>query len=172
MPELVPVIESEDIRRTTEEIAGRLSVDYQGKDLVMVGVLKGAFLFLGDVARQMSIPFRIDFIHASSYGAGTETSGDVALATHSMCELSGKHVLIVEDIIDTGLTVQRILSHFETLGPASLKVCTMLDKPARRRVPLEADYVGHQVPDVFLVGYGMDYDEAYRQLPGIYQLQF
>lgn len=172
MPELIPVLDSEDIHRMTAAMAERLSSDYEGKEVLLVGVLKGAFLFLADLVRLISIPVKIDFVRASSYGSGTETKGCVQLETHRDIDVAGKHVLIVEDIVDTGLTLQCMVSHFQSLGAASVKVCTLLDKKARRRVPLEADYVCHAVDDGFLVGYGLDYDESYRELPGIYHLKF
>jgi len=172
MPELVPVLDREDILRMTTAMAERLSSDYQGKDVVMVGVLKGAFLFLADLVRALTIPVRIEFIRAASYGSGTETSGCVTLEKEHPMDLAGKDVVIVEDIVDTGLTLQSIVAHFQSLGAASVKVCTLLDKRARRRVSIEADYACHDADDAFLVGYGLDYDESYRELPGIYQLQF
>ncbi|MFH1983945.1 MAG: hypoxanthine phosphoribosyltransferase [Pseudomonadota bacterium] len=172
MPELIPVLDSEDIHRMTATMAERLSLDYQGKDVVMVGVLKGAFLFLADLVRLMSIPVKIDFVRASSYGSGTETTGCVQLEKNRVIDVAGKDVLIVEDIVDTGLTLHCMVSHFQSLGAASVKVCTLLDKQERRRVPIEADYVCHAVDDEFLVGYGLDFDESYRELPGIYHLKF
>ena len=153
-------------------MAARLSSDYRGKDVVMVGVLKGAFLFLADLVRQLTIPVTIEFVRASSYGSGTETTGCVNLEKDRQIDVAGKDVLIVEDIVDTGLTLQCIAAHFKGLGAASVKICTLLDKRARRRVPVEADYVCHPVDDLFLVGYGLDHDESYRELPGIYHLKF
>ena len=172
MPELVPVLDSEDIRRMTAAMAVRISSDYNGKDVVMVGVLKGAFVFMADLVRQLTIPVTVEFIRASSYGSGTETSGCVRLENDQPLSLAGMSVIVVEDIVDTGLTLQCIVEHFQSLGAASVKVCTLLDKRARRRVPIEADYACHAAEDAFLVGYGLDYDESYRELPGIYQLQF
>ncbi len=172
MPELVPVLDREDIRRMTAAMAARLSSDYTGKDVVMVGVLKGAFVFMADLVRQLTIPVTVEFIRASSYGSGTETSGCVRLEHDAPLALKGKSVIVVEDIVDTGLTLKCIIEHFQFLGADSVKVCTLLDKRARRRVSIEADYACHVADDAFLVGYGLDYDESYRELPGIYQLQF
>ena len=172
MPELIPVLTREEIHRLTATMAERLSLDYQGKDVVIIGVLKGSFLFLADLVRLLTIPVRVDFVRASSYGSGTQTTGCVQLEKNHEIDVAGKDVLIVEDIVDTGLTLQCITAHFQSLGAASVKVCTLLDKRARRRVPIEADYACQSVDDLFLVGYGLDYNESYRELPGIYQLQF
>ncbi len=153
------------------EIGAKITKDYLGKDLLVIGVLKGANIFLGDLVRKIDLPVQIDFIAASSYGSSTESSGVVRILKDLDYSIEGKHVMIVEDIIDTGLTLHYLLDNFNSRNPASLSVCTLLDKPERRKVQIDVAYKGFDIPDEFIVGYGIDYDEKYRNLPYIATLK-
>lgn len=153
-------------------IARKISEDYKDKQLVLIGVLKGAFIFLGDLARQLTIPVEIDFIQFSSYGKKDTSSGDILLQKDITTEIRGKDVLVVEDIIDTGRTMARLITHLETMGPTSVRVCVFIEKYERREVDVKADYACHSVEGGFLVGYGLDYAEKYRNLPELYHLNF
>lgn len=161
----------EIIDRRVKELAEQISKDYDGRELLLVGILKGAFIFMADLIRGISIPCRVDFIRAASYGGGSESSGEVRIATDMETPIAGREVLIVEDIIDTGLTLSHLLNVLRQRQPASLRVCAFLDKPERRRVPLTAEYVGFTIPDVFVVGYGLDCNENYRFLPDVCMLK-
>ncbi len=161
------LISAEDLERRVAALGAQISADYAGKSLVLVGVLKGAWIFLADLVRQLSIPVQCDFLKVSSYGSGRETTGQVDIHFDVSIDLAGKHVLLVEDIVDTGLCLQRLLEHLQTKQPASLRVCSLLDKPARRLMPVPVDYLGFTLPNHFVVGYGVDWDERYRELPYI-----
>lgn len=162
------LISAERISTRVAELAQEISGDLEGIDmLTVVCVLKGAFIFTADLVRQLSVPCRVEFIRASSYGEGRTSSGQVKLEHHETIELEGKHVLLVEDILDTGRTLSRIVAELEQQRPASMRVCALLDKPSRRIVPFEAHYTGFTIPDHFVVGYGLDADERYRELPFI-----
>ncbi len=150
----------------TENIAEKINADYLGKELVVVGILKGSVVFLADLFRKIKLKnVSLDFTEASSYGSRAYSSGNVTIKKDLSCDISGKHVLIVEDILDTGHTLSYIKEYLEAKCPASLKICTLLDKPDRRERPISADYVGAVIPNLFVVGYGLDYDEKYRNLP-------
>jgi hypoxanthine phosphoribosyltransferase len=153
-------------------VARKISDDYKNREVILVCVLKGAFLFLADLARQISIPVKIDFIAVSSYGSGTTTSGKISLTKELSINIKGKNVIIVEDIVDTGLTLSHLVDYLHGFGPESVKVCTMIDKHERRETDISVDYFCHSTSDGFLVGYGLDYDERYRDLPEIYHLKF
>lgn len=168
--ELSPVLSEEEIRKRVAALAQQISADYSGKSLVLIGVLKGAFVFMADLIRQMSIPVEIDFIRASSYGHCSSSSGEVRLTEDIGTELKGRHVLIVEDILDTGLTIERLISCIASHEPLSVRVCACVDKKERRQKDFEADYVCFSLEEGFLVGYGLDYAEKYRYLPAIYAL--
>jgi hypoxanthine phosphoribosyltransferase len=170
MPELIPVLTEKEIDRLISSMAQRISEDYKDKQLVIIGVLKGAFIFLGDLARNLTVPVEIDFIQFSSYGNKDSSSGDVQLRSDISLELRGKDVLVVEDIIDSGLTMTKLFKHLESFNPESIRVCTFIDKHERREVDFKADYVCHSVEGGFLVGYGLDYAEKYRNLPALYHL--
>lgn len=161
------LISEEEVRARIKEMAKVLSEKYEGKDLVLVGILSGSVFFLTQLAQDMSIPVEIDFISASSYGSGTESSGKVIIKKDLDRDVEGRNVVVVEDIVDTGQTLRSILEMIEKKNPASLEVCVLLDKPVRRKVRLEADYIGFQIPDRFVVGWGLDYDQKYRDLPFI-----
>ena len=167
MPKISVLVPREEIQAKTEELARRISEDYAGKDLLLVGVLKGGFMFLADLCRAITIDVSIDFISVSSYGNTTVSSGVVRIIKDIDYDITGKHVLIVEDIVDTGLTLTYLKDLFAAKHCASVKVCTILDKPSRRKVPLEVDYQGIVIPDKFVIGYGLDYAEKYRNLPDV-----
>ena len=159
------LVSEEEIKTIVADLAARISEDYEGKNLFIIPVLKGSFVFAADLVRALSIPSKIDFLSVSSYGAGTKTSGNVRIMKDISCTLEDKDVLIVEDILDSGVTLSFLCEMFKTRKPKSLKVCTLFDKPERRRVEITHDYVGRSVPDEFIVGYGLDYDERDRNLP-------
>lgn len=159
------------LKERVKAIADQISADYKDKELLLVGVLKGANVFMCDLMREISFPIQIDFIAASSYGHSTESSGVVKILKDLDFSIEGKHVLIVEDIIDTGLTLKYLTENFHSRGPKSLEICTLLDKPERRIAKLDVKYVGFEIPDEFIVGYGIDYAEKYRNLPYIATLK-
>jgi hypoxanthine phosphoribosyltransferase len=149
-------------------LADQISKDYRQSDLLVVCILKGAFMFLSDLVRHLRIPVQIDFARLASYGAGTKSSGLIEIIKDIETSIEGKDVLIVEDIIDSGRTVRFLKERLALSKPRSVRVCALLDKKARREVEVEADYIGKEVDDVFIVGYGIDFNEAYRNLPEIY----
>ncbi len=171
MPELIPVIKKDEIDSKLAEVARRISNDYKDSELVLVGILKGAFVFMSDLMRRLTIPVQVDFISASSYGSGTSTTGNIKLTKELSLDIHSKDVLIVEDIIDTGLTLAYLIEYLKSFGPKSIRICAMLDKRERRRADIKIDYSCHVVEDGFLVGYGLDYAENYRNLPEIYHLK-
>ena len=155
------------IQARVAELGAQISADYSGKDLTVIGILKGSVLFMADLIRAISMPLAIDFMAVTSYGASTTSSGNVRILKDLDSSITGRHLLIVEDIIDSGLTMQYLLNNLASRGAASLWVCTLLDKPERRLTDVRADYTGFAVPNEFVVGYGLDYDEKYRNLPYI-----
>jgi hypoxanthine phosphoribosyltransferase len=161
------LVEADAIARRVAELAARIATDYDGKDPVFVSILKGALPFLADLMRQVPIRLSLDFLEVSSYGSSTESSGVVRILKDLAQPIEDRHVLVVEDILDTGFTLRYVLEHLQQQKPASLRLCTLLDKPARRIVPIEIDYRGFEIPDRFVVGYGLDYGERYRNLPFI-----
>ena len=161
------LISEGEIRRKVEELGRAIAEDYKGKDLVVVGVLKGSAVFLSDLIRSIDLPLAIDFISVASYGSGTCSAGDVKLLKDLDRPVEGKDVLIVEDILDSGLTIRYIMSLMVVKKTASIRLCALLDKPGRRQAPVTPDYACFTVPDEFLVGYGLDYAEKYRNLPYI-----
>ncbi len=158
------LVSAEDLQRRVEELSAEISRDYEGRDLVMIGVLKGAVLFLGDLMRNLTVPCEIDFMAVSSYGSSTDSSGVVRILKDLDASIEGRDVLIVEDIIDSGLTLQYLLRNLRARSPRSLEVCALLTKPERRRVELPIRYVGFEIPDRYVVGYGLDYAQKYRNL--------
>lgn len=147
-----------------QRLAAAINRDYQGKTPLLIGVLKGSFIFMADLVRCLTIPVEIEFIRLSSYGKGMESSGRIKVARALMCPVQGRDVLVVEDIVDTGLTVSYLLNYLRKRQPASLRLCALVDKPSRHRVPVSIDYLGFSAPDRFLVGYGLDWGEKYRYL--------
>ncbi len=164
------LIPEEKIKERVRELAKQISKDYAGKRPLLVGILKGAFIFLADLIRELSVEAEVDFLAVSSYGKATETSGEVKILKDLSESIEGKDVIIVEDIVDTGLTLRYLYDLLQTRKPASLKICVFLDKKERRQVEVPVDYVGFEVPDLFLVGYGLDFAEKYRQLKYIREL--
>ena len=170
MPEQMPevLISEEEIHAKVEELARRISADYRDvDDLILIGILKGSFIFLADLARHLTIPRSIDFMALSTYGNATDTDGAVRMIMDLRRNISGKHVLIVEDIVDTGYTLAYLVRTLATRQPASLKTCVLVHKPERREVYAQIDYLGFEIPDVWVVGCGLDWAEKYRALPYI-----
>lgn len=162
------LITKEQIDSKLEELGKKITRDYKGKDnILLVGVLKGAVVFMADLIRYIDLPLQVDFMAVSSYGASTESSGVVRILKDLEENLEGKNLLIVEDIIDSGLTLSYLYNILKSRNPASIKICALLDKPERRKVDIKVDYLGFEIPDYFVVGYGLDYDEKYRNLPYI-----
>lgn len=159
------LISQEDISNKIKELALLISNDYVDKELLVIGILKGSFVFMADLIRNLSIPCRCDFVKLSSYGKRTVSSGKVKIDLDISSKVKGENVLIVEDIVDTGLTLSKLKEILASCQPASLKICTLLDKPSRRKVAIEIDYRGFEIPNKFVVGYGIDCDEQFRYLP-------
>lgn len=159
------LLSAEQIQARVKEMAEQIATDYRGREPVLVGVLDGAVVFLADLMRALPIAVRVDFVKWSSYGDATVSSGEVQVLKDLGSSIEGKHVLVVEDIVDTGLTLRYLLENFENRSVASLAVAALLDKPSRRKVDVKLDYVGFQVPDEFVVGYGLDLAQRYRNLP-------
>ena len=161
------LISQEQIQERVSQLAKRINEDYKGKSIVMVGILRGAVLFFGDLAKEIKVPVSMDFMAVSSYGSGTRSSGVVRILQDLDQNIEGKDILIVEDIVDSGLTLYYLVENLKSRKPNSIKLCCLLDKPVQRVKPIKPDYVGFEVPDEFVVGYGLDYDEMYRNLPYI-----
>jgi len=159
------LLTEEQIQQRVEELGAQLTVDYAGREPVLISVLKGSIVFLADLVRGMELPLSIDIMEVSSYGAATESSGQVRILKDLSNPIEGRDVIVVEDIIDTGLTLNYLLRYLREKGPASLRICCLLDKPARRLTEIDIEYVGFTIPDRFVVGYGLDYGERYRNLP-------
>ena len=164
---LVPMLTTEDIATRVADLGAQITRDYAGRNLVLVGVLKGSFVFLSDVMRKVDLPLRVDFLGVRSYGEGTESSGVVQITQDLSRPIEHEDVLIVEDIVDTGLTIAHLMDLLRTRAPASIKVCSLLHKPARAKVKIAIDYLGFTIEDRFVVGYGLDFAERYRNLPYI-----
>ncbi len=158
----------EEIASFVQGLADQISKDYTGKELVVVCILKGAFMFLSDLIRRLRIPVQVDFVRLASYGSGMKACGKIEITKDIEIPLEKKDVLIIEDIIDSGRTLQFLKDRLALLNPRSIKICALLDKKARREVEMEADYLGTDVDDIFIVGYGIDFNEHYRHLPEIY----
>src|SRR3989339_1369559 len=161
------VVKKEEIQKKVKELAYRISKDYENRELVLIGVLKGGFIFLADLMREMSIQVDMDFISVSSYGNSTQSSGVVRLIKDIDIDITNKYVLIVEDLVDTGLTLKYLKDLFNTREPIDVSICTILDKPSRREINIEIEYKGILIPDKFVVGYGLDYEGKYRNLPDV-----
>jgi hypoxanthine phosphoribosyltransferase len=165
------VISRRRISFIVKKLAEQIRRDYLGQDLLMVGILKGSFVFLADLVRAVDIPLQVEFVKLSSYGSSTTSSGTVKVLLDLTCRIEGRHILVVEDIVDSGLTSRFLCDYLWQKGPASVKLCALTSKPSRRQVDIEIDYVGVEVADLFLVGYGLDYAEKYRYLPDICELK-
>ena len=166
-PQILTLHTADEIKTVLSELAATIKQDYQDKQPVLISVLKGSFVFLADLVRQLNMPLQVEFVKLSSYHGKKESSGKVIIVQGLKTPIKGRHVLIVEDIVDTGLTISALITYLQKKKPASIKVCSLTDKPSRRQVPVTIDYLGFTVPDRFLVGYGLDWDERYRYLPDI-----
>lgn len=167
--EYTVLISEEEISRRVKELGKQISTEYLGKEILLICTLKGAVIFSSDLARKISVPCELGFVKAKSY-AGDHTTGSVDISFEDIPDIKGRHIIIVEDIIDTGLTLKRLSEYFLAKGPASMKICAFLDKPSRRKVGIKADYVGFKIEDHFVVGYGLDHNERFRNLPFIARL--
>ncbi len=162
---------SEQIAAAVKRLAAEIKRDYRGKQPVLIGILKGSFVFLADLIRLLDFPLEVEFIRVSSYGGGRESSGKIKVVSDIQSEVVGRDVLLIEDIIDTGLTVAFLLDYLRQKEPSSLKLCALTDKPSRTQVKINIDYLGFTVPDKFIVGYGIDWNERFRYLPDICALE-
>lgn len=161
------LLTEEQIQARVSELAAEIARDYAGRQPLLIGVLKGAFVFLSDLMRQLKFPLEVDFVCCASYGQSANSSGEIQLLKAPGGRLTGRHVLVVEDIVDTGLTLAKLVAMLGQQQPASLRVCCLLSKPARRETEIEIHYTGFEIPDEFVVGYGLDYAERYRWLPHV-----
>ena len=160
-----PIVTQEEMRARIKELGKQIAADYAGKDLVLVGVLKGAYAFYADLARAIRIPMRVDFLVVTSYAGRPKTSGKVKIVTDLTEDIKGKDVLLVEDIVDSGLTVQYLIKKLSKEKPKSIRICTLLSKPERRTIEVPLDYIGFKIPNKYVIGYGLDYQQKYRNLP-------
>jgi hypoxanthine phosphoribosyltransferase len=165
------LVSREELQAKVAELGARISADYAGKELLLVGVLKGAVFFMADLARHIAVPVALDFMAVSSYGSSTDSSGVVRILKDLDTTIEGRHVIIVEDIIDSGLTLSYLMKNLRSRRPASLEVCALLTKPSRRRVDIGCRYVGFEIPNLFVVGYGLDFAERYRTLDYVASLR-
>lgn len=170
MTKLIPRISEEEIQKQIKNVAALISNDYKGKKLVLVGILKGSFIFLSDLTRLISIEHKIDFVGTSSY-SNTETTGIIKFTKMPDLQLEGEDILIVEDIVDTGKTLSALVNYFQTLNPSSVKICTLINKNERRELTIDVNYSCFNIEKGFIVGYGLDYNEKYRNLPAIFDLE-
>jgi len=159
------LIDAETLRQRVVELGEEISADYHGRDLLLIGVLKGAVFFMADLMRHLTVPCEVDFMAISSYGDATDSSGIVRILKDLDINIEGRHVLVVEDIIDSGLTLSYLIRNLESREPATLEVCALLTKPSRREIDVPVRYVGFEIPNKFVVGYGLDFAERYRNLP-------
>lgn len=161
----------EEIKAKNEELGKKISEDYQGKEILIVSLLKGSFIFTADLVRRINVPTQIEFMTTSSYGHGEESSGNVDIVSDLGGNVEGRDVLIVDDIMDSGLTMKVIIDHLKKSNPNSIKSCVFLDKPDRRKTDISPDYVGYTIPDLFIVGYGLNYGDYYRNIPYIFSFE-
>ena len=161
------LVSEEELKKRVQEIAGEIQRDYAGKEIMLISVLRGSFIFMADLCRAIDLPCTLDFMAVSSYGKGTSSSGQVQITKDLSEDISGRHIIVVEDILDSGNTLSYLLKILQHRHPASIRLCTLLDKPERRVKPVELHYCGFTIPDAFVVGYGLDYAERYRNLPYI-----
>jgi len=171
MPEFIPVLKKDEINEMVVDVARKISLDYKDKELILIGVLKGSFVFLSDLIRNLSIPVKVDFVGVSSYGNKTSSSGKIQLTKSIEIDIENKNVLVVEDIVDSGLTLAWLIDYLMSFKPETVNVCTLLDKRERRETEIQIGYTCHVVQEGFLIGYGLDYAEDYRNLPEIYHLK-
>ena len=161
------LVSNAEIAKRADEIAAQINADYKGKPILVVGILRGASIFLADIFKRLEGDVELDFMSLSSYGSGTNSSGEVKMIKDLSEPVDGKNVLIIEDIIDTGITLSYLIKVLKARNPGSIKLCALLDKPSRRKVELKGDYIGFEIPDEYVVGYGLDYAEKYRNLPDV-----
>ncbi len=166
-PELHSLFPRAEIAAAVSRLASEITRDYHDKHPLLIGILKGSFIFLADLVRLLDFPLEVEFVRLSSYGSGRQTSGKVKVVQGLRSSITGRDVLVVEDIVDTGITIAFLLDYLKKKKPASLRLCSLTDKPSRRQVPVAIDYLGFTVPDKFVVGYGLDFDEKFRNLPDI-----
>ena len=171
MPELILYLSKDEIQKIVKDLAKRISDDYKGKNPVLIGILKGSFVFLADLMRYLTIPTEIDFIRTSSYGNTTTSSGNVKITKDIEIDIKNRDIIIVEDVADTGLTLTYLIDYIKSKNSNSVKICALLSKQKYRKLDIAVDYCGYHVSDGFLVGYGLDYAENYRYLPEIYDLK-
>ena len=157
----------QELQSKVNELGARITKDYEGKEPIFVGVLKGCFVFMADLMRAVNLPCQIDFMAVSSYGKGTTSSGEVQINKDLSYDIAGRDIIIVDDILDSGVTLNYLIGYLNHRNPKSIRIVTLFDKPSRRKAPVKADYFGYEVPDAFIVGYGLDYAEKYRNLPYI-----
>jgi hypoxanthine phosphoribosyltransferase len=170
-PQLKILISRDEIAKAVDRLAREITRDYQGKQPLLIGILKGSFVFMADLIRRLDLPLEVEFIKLSSYGSARESSGKVRVVQGLQTLIKGRDVLVVEDIVDTGTTTSFLVDYLKKKKPTSLKLCALTDKPSRHKVPVSIDYLGFTVPDKFIVGYGIDFDERFRSLPDIYTLE-
>ena len=170
-PQLKILISRDEIAEAVNRLAREIERDYRDKQPLLIGVLKGSFMFMADLIRQLDLPLELDFVRLSSYDTARESSGKVKVVRGMKMPVKGRDMLVVEDIVDTGITISFLLDYLKSKQPASLKICTLTDKPSRRRVPVPIDYSGFTVPNRFIVGYGLDLNQRFRNLPDIYTLE-
>ena len=161
----------QEIESTVSRLAAEIRKDYQDRHPLLIGILKGSFMFMADLVRLLDFPLEVEFIRLSSYGKGSQTSGKIKVVHGLSSPIKGRNVLVIEDIVDTGLSTSFLLDYLKKKKPASLKLCALTDKPSRRQIPVTIDYLGFTVPNKFIVGYGIDYDEKFRNLPDIHVLE-
>ncbi|KNF07462.1 bifunctional protein TilS/HprT [Gottschalkia purinilytica] len=165
------IISEDEITEKIKEVGKRVSQDYEGRDILVVSLLKGSFIFTADLVRQINVPTQVEFMTTSSYGHNEESAGEVDILNDLDVDVRGRDILIVDDIMDTGLTMKKIIEHLESKGPNSVRTCVLLDKPERRKVDITPSYVGFTIPDLFIVGYGLNYGDYYRGVPYIFSFQ-
>ena len=171
MPEFIPVLKKDDIDKIVVAVARKISSDYKDRELILIGVLKGSFVFLSDLIRNLSIPVKVDFVGVSSYSDKTSSSGKIQLTKGIEIDIKNKNVLVVEDIVDSGLTLAWLIDYLMSFKPKAVNICALIDKRERREAQIQIDYTCHVIQEGFLVGYGLDYAEDYRNLPEIYHLK-
>lgn len=172
MEKISELISQKAVETRIAEIAEQINKEYEGRDLHLICILKGSLFFTCELAKRLTVPVTIDFIQVSSYGSGTVSSGNIKIKKELDESIEGRDVIVIEDIIDSGNTLSRLVPYLQKMGPASLKICTLLDKPDRREADVNVDYNGFDIPDKFVVGYGLDYDQKYRNLPYIGVIEF
>ncbi len=170
-PKLNLLLSRQEIQATIDRLASELNRDYHGQNPILIGVLKGSFMFMANLIQLLNFPIEVEFVRLSSYGGGKESSGKIKVVQGLQAPIKGRDIVVIEDIVDTGLTISFLLDYLCRKKPASLRLCALTDKPSRRQVPVTIDYLGFTVPDKFIVGYGLDWDEKFRNLPDIYYVE-